>query len=1105
MKKNRTYRVNAFLVVLLVGTLSFSATAAVSESGLLPATAAQQQPVKGTIVDVNGNPIPGASVMIPGTTTGTVTLVDGTFSLNIAEGTTVEVGCLGYTTVKVNAKNGMKIVLKEDALMLSDVVVVGYGTQKKANLTGAVATVDVNKTLEARSTADLGKALQGAVPGLTVLNTSGKIGAEPTVVIRGVGTLSNSATSTPLYVVDGVPIDNISYLNTQDIESISVLKDASSSSIYGTRAAFGVVLITTKSAKTTEHIQVNYTNNFGWSQATTLPDYPTVLEQIYALNQVNHRYGLDSELFGMYLDRDAYIKAAEAWQNKHGGKSGYREMVEGDDYIPGVGYVADWDVAGIMFNNAAPSQNHTISVQGNVGKTNYYMSFGYDKEQGLMNFNPDKLKKYNATVNVTTQVNDWIQIGARVNYVNKDYEDCTDALRQGSYQYLWRWGSFFGPWGYFSNGLTGRNAISYRTQAGEGWTKTDNLRIGGFTKINIVKGLTLNADFTYLQNNMRYKQVNLPVHMMNTWSITPSETTMSTTTFIDARRSYTRGYNTNIYGNYELSIAGKHNFNIMAGFNADESEYEYLRGTYNNILDTNLPEISLTFDSENKNIFGHNHSETGSAGFFGRINYNYKDRILLELNGRYDGSSKFPENNRWAFFPSASAGWRISEEPFFAPVKSVVNNAKIRASYGEIGNQEVGSNMYIATIARQGSNVNWLGTGSTKMDTFGMPKMVSSTLSWETLATTNFGIDLGFLNGELNATFDWFQRDTKNMLAPGQTMPQVLGASAAYENAGTLRSRGWEITIDWHHNFNGANVYAIANLADYKTVIKEWNNDSMLLNSNYSGKRYGDIWGFETDRYFEASDFVGKDEKGNYIPAEGIASQVKLQTGKFIYGPGDIKFVDQNGDNEINGGKGTVDDHGDLVVIGNTEPRYQYSLRIGGDWKGFDLDLYFQGVGKRSMWTQSAFVMPFMRGADALYKSQTSYITNEDAEKGIIDQNATYPRLTQGGAAKGTVSVLENGSTNFYPQSKYLVNMAYLRLKNITIGYTLPAQLTQKVKISKVRVYGSIYNAFDIIDHTKKYGIDPEMNKGEGKLADGTWGRTDPMLRTYSCGIQITF
>lgn len=304
MKKNRTYKVNAILMMLLAGTLSFSATAAASESGLLPATAAQQQPVKGTIVDVNGNPIPGASVMVPGSTTGTVTQIDGTFSLNVAEGTKVEIGCLGYTTVTTTARNGMKVVLKEDAMMLSDVVVVGYGTQKKANLTGSVATVDVSKTLEARSTADLGKALQGAVPGLTVLNTSGKIGAEPTVVIRGVGTLSNSATSKPLYVVDGVPIDNISYLNTQDIESISVLKDASSSSIYGTRAAFGVVLITTKSAKTTENIQVSYTNNFAWSQATVLPDYPSVMEQITGLNQVNARYGLESELFGMYLDSE---------------------------------------------------------------------------------------------------------------------------------------------------------------------------------------------------------------------------------------------------------------------------------------------------------------------------------------------------------------------------------------------------------------------------------------------------------------------------------------------------------------------------------------------------------------------------------------------------------------------------------------------------------------------------------------------------------------------------------------------------------------------------------------------------------------------------------
>lgn len=322
MKKNRTYKVNAILMMLLAGTLSFSATAAASESGLLPATAAQQQPVKGTIVDVNGNPIPGASVMVPGTTTGTVTQIDGTFSLNVAEGTKVEIGCLGYTTVTTTARNGMKVVLKEDAMMLSDVVVVGYGTQKKANLTGAVSSVDVSKTLDAKPIASVGKALQGAVPGLTITSTSGNINDEPTIVIRGIGTLSNSGTSTPLYIVDGVPIDNISYLNPQDIANISVLKDAASASIYGTRAAFGVVMITTKSANTTEKAVVSYSNNIGWSRAINLPNYPTVKEQVMPFNDANKRMGNDCELFGMYTDGSDFLNAVDTWQSKHGGKAG---------------------------------------------------------------------------------------------------------------------------------------------------------------------------------------------------------------------------------------------------------------------------------------------------------------------------------------------------------------------------------------------------------------------------------------------------------------------------------------------------------------------------------------------------------------------------------------------------------------------------------------------------------------------------------------------------------------------------------------------------------------------------------------------------------------
>ena len=1092
------------LLIFMACTLTlFGSTvrASVSEIGSEAIVPAQQVPLRGTVVDQNGAPIVGASIIEVGTTNGTMTDADGSFSIALRSGNSVTISCIGYAEQTVVLTDGMRIVLAEDTEFLEEVVVVGYGTQKKANLTGAVSTVDVGKTLEAKSMVDLGKSLQGAVPGLTIINSNGKIGNAPSIRIRGVGTLSNDAASDPLYIVDGVPIDDISYLNTQDIESISVLKDAASASIYGTRAAFGVVLIKTKSALTEQRVLVNYTNNFGWNQATVLPEYPSVMEQITGLNQVNKRMGLESELFGMYMDSEAFMNGVRAWEAKHGGPSGYREMVEGDDYIPGTGYFANWDVGGILLNKAAPSQNHTVSVQGTTAKTNYYASLGYDHEQGLMNFNPDKLDKYTAMVNLSSQVTDWLLVGARVNYVNKDYQDPTDALRQGSFQYLWRWGSFFGPWGTI-NGMDGRNAISYRKQSGEGWTKTDNLRIGGFTKINIAKGLSLNVDYTYLQNTMRYKQVNLPVRLMNTWSVSPAEATLSTTTYISARRSYTRGYNTNIYGNYEFSLAGAHNFNVMLGFNADESEYEFLRGDYYNILDANLPQIALTQDSGGKNTFSHALSSVGSAGFFGRLNYNYKDRILLEFNGRYDGSSKFPENDRWAFFPSASAGWRISEEPFFEPLKAKVSNAKIRASYGEIGNQEVGSDMYIATIARQAGSdaAYWLGTGSARLNTFGMPKMVSKSLTWETIKTTNIGLDLGFFGGELNATFDWFQRVTEGMLAPGQTMPSVLGASVARENAGSMRSRGWEVTIDWHHSFGDINFYAIGNIADYTTFVTEWRNDTKLLNSTYSGKRYGDIWGFETERYFEASDF---NADGSY--ASGVASQQLLESGAFHYGPGDIKFKDIDGDGKIDGGAGTEDDHGDLKVIGNTQPRYQYSLRLGGDWKGFDLDIYFQGVGKRNVWTQSAFVMPLMRGADAIYAHQTSYVTNEDAAAGRIDQSLTYPRLWAGGAGQGNISVLDRGKFNFYPQSKYLVNLAYLRVKNITLGYTLPKMLTQKVKIDRVRIYGSIYNAFDLIQHTRQYGLDPEINTGEGSYGNGVWGRTDPLIRTFSCGLQITF
>ena len=1068
--------------------------------------------VSGTVTDENGEPVIGATITEVGTTRVTATDINGRFNLRASGKGKIEIAYIGYKTVTVNPGSNLNIRLVEDKAALDEVVVVGYGTQKKANLTGAVSNVDVTKVLESKSETDVSKALQGTVPGLTILNNDGRIDSEASLVIRGIGTLSNNGTSTPLYVVDGVPTDNLTYLNPNDIENISVLKDAASTSIYGTRAAFGVVLITTKTAHVKDNIKVSYKNNFAWSQATTLPDYPNVPTQVQGLIDVNKRMGLEVELFGMYLDRPEFQAGMNNWIAKHGDtKAKYREMIYGDDYDE-YGYYANWDVPGIMFNNAAPSQSHNISATGNSGRTNFYVSFGYDQRQGLHNFNPDKVKRYNATVNVSTQATDWLTLGARVAYTDRTYDGVSNRQNYGNagYQYLWRWGSFFGPYGYFVNPEDGmeydaRTMIGYRKQGGERMRHMNNLRMTGFLKIDLSHGLTFNGDYTFIRKNTKYKDVGLPVTLYNTWGLAPKgpTSTLVTSTWIESDHSVYQNQVFNGYFNYAQLFNDAHNLNIMVGANLDKADYEYLYYERHGIQDVNMPELALTNEDY---TYSHSHTHQGSAGFFGRINYDYKGIYLFEVNGRYDGSSKFPSGDQWAFFPSFSVGYRISEEAFWEPIKNTISNAKIRASYGTIGNQEIGADMFLETMAKQANAVYWMGTGSSRYDYFSAPKLVSKSLTWEKIKTTNIGIDLSFLRGEINLTADWYQRNTEGMLAPGKTMPSVLGASAAWENAGSLRTRGWEITLDWRHRFGDANVYAIFNISDYKTTVTEWDSNN-LINSKYSGKEWGEIWGFETDRYFDFNDFNGQNADGSWSYKSGVADQTKLQSNGFVFGPGDIKFVDQNGDGVIDWGDGTPDNHGDLIKIGNTTPRYQYSLRLGGDWKGFDLDLYMQGVGKRNYWSQSAFVMPMMRGADALYANQTDYITEAEFAAGTIRQDADFPRMWGGGAGQGTAAntILDAGRYNFYPQTKYLVNMAYLRMKNITLGYTIPQDITKKIYIQRLRIYAAVNNAFDIINHNKGTGIDPEMNNGEGSYGNGVWGRVDPIMRSYSFGIQVDF
>ena len=589
----------------------------------------------------------------------------------------------------------------------------------------------------------------------------------------------------------------------------------------------------------------------------------------------------------------------------------------------------------------------------------------------------------------------------------------------------------------------------------------------------------------------------------------------STCTWRDNSKRET--WTANFYVNYAKSINEAHNFNVMAGVNGENMTYDYFYAQRPELYSLDYPELNLTYGDRTKWQINASTKDRASAGYFGRINYDYKGIYLLELNGRYDGSSRFPEGDKWAFFPSASAGYRFSQEAYWDGLRDKVSNGKLRFSYGEIGNEDVGLDWpYVASISTISTGyVNWLNSSNSKVNEFDMPDWVSSSLTWERIKTIDVGLDLGILNDQITVGFDWFQRTTNDMFAPGKALPPSVGASTPTTNSGSLRTRGWELNINWRKQINkDLGLYANFSIGDSKSVVTKWDNDKNIGHPldrayAYEGEVWGDIWGFETERYFTEADFVGKNADSSWIYAPGVADQTGLQTQTFVYGPGDIKFKDLNGDGKIDGGKGTEEDHGDLKVIGNCLPRYEYSFHIGGTYKGFDLDLFFQGVGKRDMWTQSAFVFPEMREADlAIYANQTSY-NIYDPENGIVNisESNKFPCLFPGNEYAGNVTGVagEGGCHNYYPQTKYLVDMSYLRLKNVTLGYTLPEELTKKAFIQKLRVYASCSNLFLLHKGSGDLPIDPEMNAGQGSLGYGTWGRTYPITRSWSFGLQLTF
>lgn len=1134
--------------------------------------------ITGSVLDENNEPVIGATVSVKGQSGVAVnTNFDGNFTIKVVPGATLNVSYVGYKPASAKAADGMTIYLQSSTEQLDQLVVVGYGTQKKANLTGAVATVDVARVMDSRPVQDVAKALQGAVPGLTITNANGDISSNPTISIRGTGTLSNNANSAPLIVVDGVPVDDMSYLNPDDIQEISVLKDASSSAIYGSRASFGVILITTKQASVQDKVSVKYSGNFGWGTATRLPEYNTTVDNLLvALDNTNP--GRDEEIFGMYYDE--LLPLAQAWRQQHGGKQ-YTSLVElqkfqgwdnvGDYYTldpanktyplgnPNWDYskpfrsgewlsYADWDVAKTLFGTAF-QQKHNVSFEGRAGKTNYRVSFGYDSREGLWNYNPEKMQRYMASANVETQLFKFLKAGARFNFSQRKFTAPHESGRS-AYQYVWRFPAQFENYGYIrdaeGNPMGFRNEITYRMNGYNGETENARTRMQAYMIVDIIPGLQLQADYTYSITDMDSDAARIPFTMYSQWSSGKTEPAVWTNyvqgdTYAAQSQSRDRMWAANIFGTYTRTFANAHNLKVMLGWSAEQETYRYFYAQRSGLINYALPNLNLT-NGDNYTVNA-KHTHRATTGFFGRINYDYKGIYLFEANGRYDGSSRFPANDQWAFFPSFSAGYRFSEEPYFQPVKEtgILTNGKIRASYGHIGNEAVGTNMFLSTATQTDpQSVHWLN-GNQKITEYSMPTVVSSTLTWERIITTDVGVDFGFFNNSLNLGFDWFQRDTHDMIGLSGDAPGVVGTSAPVSNSGRLRTRGWELSIGWNHSFGDAQVYATFNIGDAKSKITRWNNSTGTIYSyngyniadglrNYTeGATFGDIWGFETDGYYEMDDFTWNAEKGLYVPNNGVVDQTALESGTFHFGPGDIKFKDLNGDGVINNGDpnmkdengnpiavGTMRNHGDLKVIGNAMPRYEYSFHLGGAWKGFDLDLFFQGVGKRDMWATGSTIIPMSQSGYGTFTNQLSYNKVTYGSDGQItdyeiNQGNDYPRMFSGASGAGRFSNLGRGCYNFYPQSRYLVSMAYLRLKNVTVGYTLPANITRKALIQRARVYFSADNLCFLHNGAGKYQLDPEMATSAGSSVIGndggnaTFGRTVPMQRVLSVGVQVTF
>lgn len=1036
---------------------------------------------KGVVKDNQGETVIGASVVVKGSTNGTITGLDGDFTLdNVKRGDVIQISYIGYVSQEVVWQGTpLNITLKEDSQTLEEVVVVGFGSQKKANLTGSVSQVKMDDVLGERPVTNVKNALQGSMPGLMVSGGASP-GEAKSFNIRGTVSINGM---NPLVLIDNVEGD-IDLLNPEDIESVTVLKDAASSAIYGARAAAGVILITTKKAKKGEKFNLNYNANFGFQTSINSPKQASLDEYLRAYQAAGF-----SETY--YAGNGSVSKWREYLAGYKENPAAYPTVGDGiyigEDGAPY--YLNDKDVYK-AFQETSFMQTHNLTANGGTEKLRYRLSAGLTKEDGPLIESKDTYMRKNISSFISADITDWLTQEADFRYT---VADRSEPMGSGDGIYCMNHISFY-PSGMMPGSvntsvgkdlplITPENQIRYNNPY---LTDTDNTRIYLRTILRPIKGLELVGEYTYDRKNWQKS------YYAKKWEYTTEQlgSNNSVTSDYLFKSEDHEDYNAlNLYGTYNFSIKEDHMFKVMAGFNQERKQNSWISVQTHDMIAPSAPSFT---SATGKIIPQNSYSDYAIRGAFYRINYNYKDRYLFEANGRYDGSSKFPKDDRFGFFPSFSVGWNIARESWMEKALDYVSDLKLRASWGQIGNQNIGNYGYYSTMQPVGNSNYWLKDGEfiTYIST---PGLVSNSFTWETVETLDIGFDASMFNSRLQVTFDWYQRTTRDMLIAGIQLPAVVGTSAPMRNAADMRTRGWEIAVNWRDQIGDWKYNVGFNLYDYKSKITKYsNNEDKLLSQNYyEGKTLGEIWGYVSDGFYTIDDFDGP---GTWQLKDGVAS-----LDGYNPRPGDEKFVnlnDDRGTNEINSGLNTVDSPGDQKVIGNSTPRYNFGVNLGVSYKGFSLSAILQGTAKRDVWIGGMSLFPFGGSAKAYYPvfyNQTDYwepmgscdgqYTENDREYWVAkNPDASLYRL---------YSNMQNHGSNQRASTKYLQNGAYMRLKNITLAYTFPKALISKVSLSALKVFVSAENLATISSLPK--GYDPERL---------SWGY--PFYRTLSFGLNVT-